>query len=401
MIAEPEIVVPTVAAVEPREELVPGEVDLMAFTGMLLRHLGVIVGFGLVSFLVMLTAMLLAKPTYTAVTTMLVPPQNSSVSALKAQLSAVAPIDLLGGGYEVYTDILRSRRVQDAVIHSLGLMKVFHSKDLATAELQLAGATVIGAEPEGKITIVVVSGSPELAAKIANQYIHELQVVNSDMVLTSVGQQRLFLEQELAKEKTVLEGAENNLAQTQQGMKGLPPQTAVSASIGAVEQLRAQLSASQVRLSSLLAGETDQNPEVVRQHAEISRLQGELASSLRGSGSDASGLPISQVPQQTLAFERGQREVRFNETLYDLLAKEYEQAKLDEAKSPAIVQVLDVAVPPTHKSGPKRTVNCIVALVAGLVLGTIWVLGGTFLRKYLSRGDNRRRLIAAVHSARS
>ncbi len=399
MMAAPPVTRPEPSLIPVADELVPGEVDLMAFASVLLGHLRVILGCGLVAFLLMLGAMLLAKPTYTALTTVIVPQQNPAAASLRAQISAVAPLDLLGGGFEIYTDILRSRRVQDGVIQSLNLMKVYHAKDLALAELQLAGSTGISAEPEGKISISVVSGDPKLAAQIANQYIRELQAVNAEMVLTSVGQQRLFLQQELAKEKATLETAENSLAQTQENMHGLPPQTAASASVGAVETLRAQLSAAQVRLSSLLAGETEQNPEVVRQRAEIARLQGELSSTLRGSGSDASGMPISQVPQQTLAFERGQRDVKFNETLYDLLAREYEQAKLDEAKSPAIVQVLDLAVPPTHKSGPKRTVNCVIALFGGLLVGTVWVLGGAFVRKYLSRGDNRRRLAAALDSA--
>ena len=60
------------------------------------------------------------------------------------------------------------------------------------------------------------------------------------------------------------------------------------------------------------------------------------------------------------------RELKYYETLYELLARQYEMARIDEAKEATLIQVLDKAIEPEKKSSPKRA---IIVILAALVFG--------------------------------
>jgi uncharacterized protein involved in exopolysaccharide biosynthesis len=60
------------------------------------------------------------------------------------------------------------------------------------------------------------------------------------------------------------------------------------------------------------------------------------------------------------------REARIKEMLFELLTKEYEIAKIEEAKSMPTIQVLDSAVVPEKKFKPKRTQMVLLAGITAL-----------------------------------
>ena len=123
-------------------------------------------------------------------------------------------------------------------------------------------------------------------------------------------------------------------------------------------------------------GATAQNPQVVRLGSEIAELKGQLSrlenSNTKGSLGDVM-VPISKVPELTLEYVRRDREVKYNEALYELLLRQYESAKLDESRTAPLVQIVDTAVVPDTKSGPPRTLLVLLAMFAGGVLGIAWV----------------------------
>ena len=79
------------------------------------------------------------------------------------------------------------------------------------------------------------------------------------------------------------------------------------------------------------------------------------------------------------------REMRYNEVTYELLAKQYEIAKIDEAKDSAVIQVMDRAIEPDRKSKPVRYQ---IVLLSTLVAGLLAVLGAFLLEA--SRTNNSR-----------
>ena len=81
------------------------------------------------------------------------------------------------------------------------------------------------------------------------------------------------------------------------------------------------------------------------------------------------GIRAGEVPAVTLEFARKYREVKFHETLFELLAKQFEAARIDEAKAAPVIQVVDRAVPPDTKSGPQRLLITLGAGFIGFCIG--------------------------------
>jgi len=364
----------------------PRELDLFAFVLMLLRHLPFILGCGAVALLFMTINMLRAKPRYASTAVMIVP-QNSFDRKVSAELSMGAA-GLLSGGtgsnLELYVDMVKSRTVADRIIDDYDLKTVYNNKNIEQDELTLASRTKIESEREGLIRVTVEDTSRDRAAALANDYFHQLDLLNSHLVLSSVGEERAYLERELLKEKDALADAEVALKQTQETTSGVPPEAVASAQLTALELTRVQLRGDQVKLDALLTGETEENPEVIRLRGEINGLTRQLSELQNGSASASNGTPTSQVPEQTLLYARRLRDVKFHEELYGLLEKEFEEAKQQEAKTPSIVQVLDPAVPSLHKAWPPRTYYCILAAIFGTVVGVVlvalWALIGAYMR---------------------
>jgi len=100
--------------------------------------------------------------------------------------------------------------------------------------------------------------------------------------------------------------------------------------------------------------------------AQLAKLGG-----TEDSGDASFLLPKGKVPEAGLAYLRKVRDVKYNETIFEILARQFEIAKLDEAKQGAVVQVVDVAVPPDWRSSPHRTLIVLVGTALGLLLGAI------------------------------
>jgi uncharacterized protein involved in exopolysaccharide biosynthesis len=372
-------------------ELKPRELDLFAFAILLLGHLRFLLGCGLAAFLLMLAYMLHAKPRFASTAVMIAPQNTSKAALLEAQLAA-STSDLLGGAYELYADILKSRAIGDQIIKDYNLQRVYGVNDLESAEQTLTSMTKVETQREGLIRVTVQDTNPRLAADLANDYLRQLDILNSRLVLTSIGEQRVYLEHQMINEKNALADAEVALKEVQESTSGLPPEAEANASLSALESTRVQLRASQVRLDSLLQSETEANPEVIRLRAEISALSGQLNALEHGTSSAETGTPTSKVPQEALVYTRRLREVKFHEALFDLLEKEYEGAKEEESRAPAIVQVLDKAVPALHKAWPPRTLYCLIAGVVGFFLGIFFVLIRAFLQAYVGAPQNAEKL---------
>ena len=369
----------------------PRELDLFAFLLMLLRHLPFILGCGVLAFLMMVVAMTRAKPRYASTSVMIVPQGNITSSTLQAQLS-LSTIDLLGGGYELYGDIIRSRAVADRLIEDYDLKKIYGVPDMETAENILADLTKVEARREGVVRVTVQDTSPQRAADLANDYLAQLDLLNRKLVLTSIGEERLYIEREMNKEKDALADAEVALKQVQESTSGVPPDAQANAGLSALEGARAQLRANQIHLAALLTGETDANPEVVRLRSQIATLTTQVEQLQRGAASNENGTPTSAVPEQTLIYTRRLRDVKFHETLFDLLEHQFEQAKQQEAKNPSIVQVLDPAVPSPHKAWPPRTYYSIMAGMIGTITGVFLVSLWSLILAYIRNPRNAYKL---------
>jgi uncharacterized protein involved in exopolysaccharide biosynthesis len=135
-------------------------------------------------------------------------------------------------------------------------------------------------------------------------------------------------------------------------------------------RLRGQIAVKEIQISAMRAFATGQNPDLKQAQHELDAMKQELAK-MEGtsSGRDNAGSVGKADGMENL---RLLRDVKYFETIFELLAKQYEIARIDEARDASLIQVLDKAVEPERKSKPKRALIVILtALVAGF-LAVIW-----------------------------
>ena len=133
-------------------------------------------------------------------------------------------------------------------------------------------------------------------------------------------------------------------------------------------RLRAQVSVKEVQLGAMRTFAAEGNPELQRTQQELDVLRRELAR-IEGS-SPASVLGKGDASGNTGLDNLGRlRDVKYYEFLYEMLAKQYELAKIDEAKDSTVIQVLDKAIEPDRKSKPVRSVIVILSTLFGMMIG--------------------------------
>jgi capsule polysaccharide export protein KpsE/RkpR len=193
--------------------------------------------------------------------------------------------------------------------------------------------------------------------------------------LTEAAQRRLFFEQQLTKEKDSLADAEVELERIEERTGLIAPAGQTSVELETIAQTRAAIAGREVQLAALRQSATDQNPDVVRLRSEIDDLQGKLAILERGGGAgNATDMPKSKVPELQLQYVRQEREVKYHEALFEMIARQYENARLDESRDAPVLQVLDYPSVPDTRSGPPRTLIIVSGLVLGIFIGSAAVV---------------------------
>jgi uncharacterized protein involved in exopolysaccharide biosynthesis len=406
-------VLETYAIAEEAEASGAGSVHLVDVLIVLARRKRLI---GLFTFAVaILTAavVLILPSRYTAETVLMPPQQNSSIStALLGQLSSTGGglASLAGSGLglknpnEMFVSLLRSRTVEQAMVKQFDLMHRYHAKKDSQALKAFENHTSVdlGAK-DGLLRITAWDSDPNEAAAIANGYVDQFQHLTEHLAISEASQRRAFFEQQLLEAKSNLTTAEEALKHTEQSTGVLQIDSQARSLIESAAMLRAQIGEKEVELQGLRAYATDNNPAVVVAEQQLAALRSQLAS-LAGSSEDSSqGLivPKGKVPEAGLEYLRRLRDVKYYETISELIAKQYEIAKLDEAKQGATIQVVDTAVPPDSRSFPKRTITVLLAAFAALFVSCTWVVFSSHLAGNADDPEARQRLLHLRRAWRS
>lgn len=345
----------------------------------LVKHKRLLIGLPLaVAILVGLITLFI--PNQYRATTRLLPPQQaqSGASALLAQLGSVAGAAAGSVGVkspsDLYIGMVKSRTVADKVIAKLDLKRAFDTQSSEAARAILERSTTVASGKDGLISITFVDEDQKLVAPVANAYVFELQMLTKTLALTEASQRRLFFETQLEISKDNLAAAEGTLKQALETRGVINVESESRAMAEIVARLRAQISAKEIELSSLKAFVTNDNPEFIRAQQELNSLRAEM-SKLENGRSPGAVTGAGAASRVGLENVKVLREVKYHQMLYELLAKQYELARLDEAKDSAIIQVLDVAIEPERKSGPRRTLYIVFsALVAFFFAAVISVI---------------------------
>jgi len=258
-----------------------------------------------------------------------------------------------------YVAFLQSVTVSDRIIDHFNLMQVYGKElrvDARTALSHLVRASV--GKKDGLITVEVDDATPGRAADIANRYVEELRRMTGTIAVTEAQQRRLFFEQQLAQ-------TQKKLVQAQQAMQssGVSEGALKAEPRAAAEgyaRLKAELTAAEVRLQTLRGNLADPTSEVQQQLAVVAALRSQL-------GKLEQNTDVQRGPDYITKY----REFKYQETLFELYARQYELARVDESREGSLIQVVDPATPPERKSKPKRSIVALVAtLLTALALTT-------------------------------
>lgn len=337
-----------------------GEISLVDLMLVISENLRLLVLGPLLAGLVALAYSFTMTPTFTAVTTIL-PPQkeSSSMALLASQLGGLAGLAGLGGAgpkspSDLYVTLIRSRSVADRVIDRFELMKVYGTPIRSQAREILAVMTKVTAGlKDGLITIEVKDHDPKRAADMANAYVEELGHLTDGLAITEAQQRRAFFEKQLQAAKNNLEKAQ--LALGKVGVAESVIKSSPEAVLASVAELRAQVTAQEIKLSTMRGYLTEQSPEFRLAQRQLASLRAQLAQADRTDSADG-----ARRDEYLNRF----RDFKYQEALFELLAKQLESARLDEAREGSLVQVVDVAVPPESRSSPRRTLIAVITTLA-------------------------------------
>ncbi len=301
-------------------------------------------------------------PTFTATTKIMIPQQQQGGAA--AMLSSLGALGGLAGAAsglknpgDQYVAFLKSRTVQDALVDRFKLLDLYEVKSREDARKGLEANILVTSGKDGLITIDASDKDPVFAAQLANGNVEELRNFLGRLALTEAQQRRVFFEKQLTN-------ARDNLTKAEQALKASGVNTgALKASPGAavegLAKLKAGITAQEIKLASMRGYLTESAPDFKQAQTELAAMRGQMsfaekAEPTQGGDSD---------------YIARYREFKYHETLFDLFAKQYEMARVDESREGAAIQVVDVAIPPERKAKPKKaTIAMTTTLASGFAL---------------------------------
>jgi capsule polysaccharide export protein KpsE/RkpR len=295
--------------------------------------------------------------------------------------------DLLGmkNTGALFIGVLQSRTVQDRIIDQFDLRRVYDVRLESQAEKKLSDRTEISEDRKsGIISMTVTDRDPRRAAAIANGYVSALNFLMANLNTSSAHRERVFLEGRLANVSRDLEAAEQDLSQFSSKNTTIDVTAQARAVLESSAMLQGQLVAAQSELEGLRQIFTDNNVRVRSTEARIAELRKQIQKMAGQPGaapSDVAANPddpypaVRQLPLLGVGYADHLRHVKVDEAIFETLTKEYELAKVEEAKEIPTVKVLDPPNIPQRKSFPPRLIIISFGTIFVVILGVAWVIG--------------------------
>jgi uncharacterized protein involved in exopolysaccharide biosynthesis len=280
--------------------------------------------------------------------------------------------------------------VEDAMIARFHLQAEYHKRYVSSARKRWERMTAIdNGLKDGLIHLSVTDRDPRRAAELATGWVDEYRRLTASLAVTEASQRRLFFERELNGARDELARAEDNMKDTQQRTGVLDLDGQARAMIASAAMLRAQVAAKEVEIRAMREFAAGENPDLERAQQELTGMERQLAA-MDVNGNRATGdliAPKGKITQAGLDYARALREVKYREAMYELLTRQYEVARVDEARQGSLVQVVDPAVVPDRPGSHYR----LWILIGGLVLAFPLALVTALIREVIAAVRRLRR----------
>jgi tyrosine-protein kinase Etk/Wzc len=296
-------------------------------------------------------------PTFTATVKFLPPQQQQSAAAsMLASLGGLGGLAGAAAGLknpaDQYLSFMKSNSVQDTLIERFKLQERYESKFKVDTRKVLTSNARATSGKDGLITVEIDDKDPQFAANLANAHVEELQKLLGKLAVTEAQQRRMFFEKQLAQVKDKMVAAELALRAT--GVSGSALKSNPSAAVAGVAALQAQVTAQEVKVGAMRGYLAETAPDFKQAMNELANLRAQLAKQEKEQPADSGQSD----------YVAKYREFKYQETLFELFAKQFELAKVDESREGAVIQVLDAAQAPERKAKPKKALIAIIATLA-------------------------------------
>jgi uncharacterized protein involved in exopolysaccharide biosynthesis len=347
----------------PPLDLQEDEISLLDLLQTIVDNLRLLVLGPLAAGLLALGISFAVPPTFTATVKFLPPQQQQSAAAsMLASLGGLGGLAGAAAGLknpaDQYLAFMKSNSVQDTLIERFKLQDRYETKYKADTRMALTGSTRVTSGKDGLITVEVDDKDPQFAADLANAHVEELQKLLAKLAVTEAQQRRAFFEKQLTQVKDKMIAAEQALKGT--GINSSVLKSNPTSAVAAVAALQAQVTAQEVKVGAMRGYLAETAPDFKQAMTELANLRAQLGKQDK----DSTGTGAGQGD-----YIAKYRDFKYHETLFELFAKQFELAKVDEAREGAVIQVLDAAQPPERKSKPKKGLIAVIAtLAAGFAL---------------------------------
>jgi tyrosine-protein kinase Etk/Wzc len=356
------------------------EIHLLDFVIVLARHKKLVIGLPVVIGLIALVISLVMTPIFTGTAKILPPQQQSSglAAAMLGQIGGLAgaasSIAGLKNPNDLYVGMLESRTISDNLITRFKLMERYDANTLDEARISLSKISNFeNSKKDGLISVSVEDKDPQFAADLANAYIEELTKLTKTLAISDASRRRFFFEKHLKDAKRQLAEAEVALRETQEKTGMIQPEGQLQVLFSSIAQIKGMIAAKEVQIGAMQTFASSQNPDLMRAQEELRGLQAQVTKLEKKQSKSGSEflVPTGKIPEIGIEYIRRVREVKYYETLFEMLAKQYEIAKVDESKDVSEIQILDKAIPAERKTKPKRLLITIICLIGGGALGVL------------------------------
>ena len=333
-------------------------------------------------------------PTYTATVKFLPPQQQQSAAAsMLASLGGLGGLAGAAAGLknpaDQYLAFMKSNSVQDELIERFKLQERYETKFKDDTRLTLTANARASSGKDGIISIQVDDKDPKFAADLANAHVDELQKLLARLAVTEAQQRRAFFEKQLSQVKEKFTEAEQALRAT--GVSSSVLKSNPTSALAAVAGLKAQVTAQEVKVGAMRGYLAETAPDFKQAMTELANLRAQLAKQEKDEPAAAAG-----QGDYVAKF----REFKYQETLFELFARQFEMAKVDESREGAVIQVLDAAQPPERKSKPKKALIAIIATLATGFALLLFVFIRQALRNASKDGESAQKMAALKASWR-
>jgi len=376
------------------------EIDLLDYFQVLVNHRKMIIRNVLIIAVLIAIISLFLPKTYTAVTTVL-PPEDTQSPGILTTLSnspiANFILNETGTTSDLFVEIIKSRSVFDEVLKrqyqykkngkntkEQTLLQILKAKSLEKGRKKLKSKTDVKATPEGIISVAVELNDRYLAADVANALVSELDKINKEKSTSRAKNSRIYIENQLQLTEEKLKKASEELVKFQEKFKAVSLEEQTKTAIEKAGELKGKILAKNVELGVALQTMKPDNVLVVQLKKEIEELEKQYnylqyGDSVALEDQTEFYIPFAEVPEVGLELAKLMREVKVQETVWELLNQQYYHAKIQEARDTPTIQVLDEAVPPELRTKPKRKLLILVGSFLALMLSIFWA----FIAEYI------------------